>query len=86
MSTTSDTLRTISSRGGILSALAAVILVLSVPALVYLAGTGAVTVSGAGMGLMAHYALITTMGAVRLFGQDTLEAVRQARGGSDTDE
>lgn len=72
--------KNITSKNGLLSALSAALLVLSVPILVYLGATGAITL-GAVSGMWAWaFATIFGMAAVRLFGKSALEAIQQARG------
>lgn len=76
-----STMKRISSKRGILSALTALALVISVPAIVGAAGLGIISLSVITQGWFAMYSTLALMAAVRLFGKDTLESVREAKGG-----
>lgn len=75
--------RRITSKNGLLSALAALAMVMAVPLLIYAVGTGMLSLAAISGVWTWVFACIFLMAATRLFGKDTLDAVQKARGGND---
>lgn len=54
------------------------VMVISVPAVLFAAGAGAISLSLIGQGLFGLYATVALMAAVWAFGEDVLAAVRNS--------